>query len=371
MPRIAKGLRLRLREREGRPAVYVICDGDKEVSTGCGPGDVRGANQRLARYAAETFRPDRKQRDLAQISVRDVIVLYLRDIAPTKPSAKTLGYHGKALLPFWGDKTLDDVRGSTCRKYLEHRASPSSLISSIEAKKRKPPSIKSSTVRRELKTLQAAINYWHKESPLEAVPKVSLPPEGERRERVLSRSEVAKLLWACRKRKAPHVARFILIGLYTGTRHAALLSLKWLPSLSSGHIDLEKSIVFRRGGAERETSKRRTPCRLEGRVLGHVRRWAIRDRALGRQAVISHNGDSITKMKRAWKGVVKAAGLGPDVTPHVLRHTCISWLLWKGWPIADVAEHVGADITTIQKTYWHHRLQADESRAKAGLRRAG
>ena len=35
-----------------------------------------------------------------------------------------------------------------------------------------------------------------------------------------------------------HLARFILIGLYTGTRHDAILKLQWLPSTSGGWFDL-------------------------------------------------------------------------------------------------------------------------------------
>ena len=368
MPRRAKGLRLYLREREGRPAVYVIVDGDKEHSTGCGPSDLRQAEQRLADYIADKFQPNRSERSLAKIQVRDVLTLYGRDVAPTKPSAKTIGFHCKALMPFWQDKTLDDVRGSTCRQYLSARTSAnSSGKGSTQSSKTSVRSIKPSTVRRELKTLQAAINYWHKESPLEAIPKVSLPEEGERRERVLSRSDVARLLWACRKRKAKHVARFILIGLYTGTRHQAILQLRWMPSLTGGNADLERSIIYRRGAAEKDTSKKRPPVGIGPKLRSQMVRWHRSDRAKGISHIIHHDGGSVLKMKRAWKGVVKEAGLGPEVTPHVLRHTCISWMLWRGEPIEAVAAHVGADITTIQKTYWHHRLSAEvESRAKVG-----
>ncbi len=351
MPQKRKGIRLWLRKEKGREAVWVIRDRELQIRTGFAESDIELAEKELADYVTRNWRPDTSKRSLAAVRIEEVLALYALDQPMDKPSRKLIGYHIDNLMPYWGDKTLDDVKGSTCRAYLSARKSGSGRISSV----------KDSTVRRELKTLQAAINHWHKESPLEAVPKVSLPPEGERRERVLSRSEVAKLLWACRKRKAPHVARFILVGVYTGTRHNAILRLRWEASLAHGHIDVEKGIIFRRGSAEKETSKRRPPCRIPTRLLCHMALWLRRTTS---PTVIHHEGQPILKMKRAWKGVVKAAGLGPDVTPHVLRHTAISWLLWRGWPIADVAEHVGADITTIQKTYWHHRLAVEE-RARA------
>lgn len=262
MPRRSKGARLFLRERKGREAVYVIRDGSVEVSTGCGADDVAGANKALSEYLAKHFRPNTGERDLARITIAEVLMVYAQDQPPDKPSRALIGYHMKALLPFWGEKSLADVKGSTCRKYLNLRTSRSKM--SCRGGDR---GITPSTVRRELKTLQAAINHWHRESPLAAVPKVTLPPEGERRERVLERSEVARMLWAARKLKLPHVARFIIIGIYTGTRHDATLKLRWNPALVGGHIDLERGVMFRRGSAERDTSKRRPPVQIGRRLL--------------------------------------------------------------------------------------------------------
>lgn len=73
-------------------------------------------------------------------------------------------------------------------------------------------------------------------------------------------------------------------------------------------------------------------------------------------------------MKRAWKGVVKAAGLGPDVTPHVLKHTAITWMLWKGIPIWEVARIVGTSPLMIERVYGHHQSGAmlGQNQRKAG-----
>ena len=348
MPRRSKGAHLFLRERKGREAVYSIRDGSVEVSTGCGADDVAGANKALSEYLASHFRPNTGERDLARITIAEVLMVYAQDQPLDKPSRALIGYHMKALLPFWGEKSLADVKGSTCRKYHSSRGG----------------FVRSSTVRRELKTLQAAINHWHRESPLAAVPKVTLPPEGERRERVLERNEVARMLWAARKLKLPHVARFIIIGIYTGTRHNAILSLQWLPNLSGGHIDLARGIAYRRGSAERETSKRRPAVSIPPRLRAHLTRWMRQDMERASR-VIHYNGAAIAKMKRAWASVVREAGLGPDVTPHVLRHSCASWLLWEGRTIWDVAGIIGADASTVERVYGHHRRIEEQERKKA------
>lgn len=64
----------------------------------------------------------------------------------------------------------------------------------------------------------------------------------------------------------------------------------------------------------------------------------------------------MTKMRRAWNTVREAAGLGPEVTPHTLRHTCVSWHLWDGKTTWEVGQIVGADAATIDRVYGHHKL---------------
>jgi integrase len=365
MPQRKKGPRLWLRERSGRPSVWVILDGAHEHSTGCTESQIEGeggAREKLRDYLVRTTKVNTNETDLSKILCADVLMLYSDFIPEDSPSIKTRRYHIANLLPFWESKTLADVKGSTCREYLKMRTMTNLTASRTSKDTGLPASRKSvlpSTARHELKTLQAAINHWHRESPLKAVPKVTLPKPGERRERVLERSEVARMLWAARKLKLPHVARFILIGLYTGTRHDAILRLRWKASQSFGHIDLDRGVIFRRGASERETSKRRPPVQVPGKLLHRIQRWKAQDLQAfseeGLPSVIHYNGTRILKMKRAWKSVVKAAGLGPDVTPHVLRHTCVSWNLWAGKTIWEVAGIVGADASTIDRVYGHHR----------------
>lgn len=355
MPRPAKGARLYLRERRGREPQWVIRDREREFGTGCGQGDLREAENALAHYLTERFKADPGKRDLDRITVAEVLALYGAEVAPHRASAELIGYHMDALLSFWAGKSLAQVKGSTCRAYVEHRENG-----------RKP--VKSATAKRELKTLGAAINHWHRESALPAVPRVTLPVVVSKRERVLERWEAAALLRAARKLGAKHVARFIVIGLYTGTRHGAILQLRWQRSLHGGHIDLERGILYRRGAGERETSKRRPPVRISKRLVGHCRRWANKDRG---DRVVNYQGQPILKMKRAWASVVKAAGLGKDVTPHVLRHTCASWALWEGKTIWDVAGLIGADASTVERVYGHHRRVSGADLGHSGAGKPG
>jgi len=354
MPQISKGARLTVYRRKGRVPVYAIRDGRFFRSTGCRLDERDKAEEALADYINQK-RPDTSRRHTHEIGVAEVLNLYQMDLPQNKPSRELIGYHVANLLQYWGGKSLADVKGSTCRAYLDSRA----------GKPTKTGGVKSSTVRRELKTLSAAINHWHKESPLVAVPSVTLPEDSKRRERVLERSEVARMLWACRKRKWTYVARFILIGVYTGTRKAAILGLRWSPALHGGHIDLQRGILFRRGSAEPETSKRRPPVQVRQRLRAHLERWRKLDGEKFSTIIHIPRSGAINNLKKAWRTICADAGLGEDVKAHTLRHTCVSWNLWDGETIWDVAGLVGADPTTIQKVYGHHRLEKRaEKRAK-------
>jgi integrase len=384
MPRPSKGARLYVKRQKGRTPVYVIRDGAKEISTGCALGDVERAQQALRDYLAAQYRPDTGEKSLANIGVADVLMLYFRDLPADSPSRETIRYNIKALSAYWGDKSLSDVKGSTCREYILQRTKPNILQHSLSQQEAQSVRlVKTSTARHELKSLQAAINHWHRESPLEAVPKVSLPKVQSRRERWLTRDEVAALLKACRRlsregRKAAkgatqftdysHVARFTLIGIYTGTRHDAILRIRWGSSGSGGHYEADRGVIYRRGTNERDTSKRRPPVSIRQPLLSHMAAWRRTDeRDYGATCNVIHiNGHPIAKMRRAWNTVRKAAGLGPDVTPHTLRHSAASWLLWgreakgarpatKPLTIWETAEVLGADASTVERVYGHHR----------------
>jgi integrase len=379
MPRPSKGARLYVKRLKGRAPVYVIRDGAKEIGTGCAVSDVERAQQALRDYLAANYRPDTHERQLGNIGCADVLMLYFKDLPADSPSRDTIKYHVKALNAYWGDKSLADVKGSTCREYISHRTN--ALNSHVQSSASAKSTVKPSTARQELKTFQAAINHWHRESPLEAVPKVSLPKAESRRERWLTRDEVAALLKACRRltregRKAAkgavqftdysHVARFILIGIYTGTRHDRIVKLRWSVSDRSGYIDLDRAILYRSGKDERLSSKRSPPVRIGERLHSHLQRFCATDRKDGSLAVVHVNGHPIAKMRRAWNTVRKAAGLGEDVTPHTLRHTAASWALWgregrgarpatKPLTIWETAEVLGADASTVERVYGHHR----------------
>lgn len=330
MPQPAKGARLFLRKRAGRPPVYVIKDsGEPERSTGT-------ANRRQAEEALAEYIAGKKRKSgpvaAAEMTVGDALNIYAEEHAPTVAAPERLGYAISALLPFWGAQPVNAVKGATCRRYAAVRG------------------VSPGTIRRELNCLGAALAYCEREGYLISAPKVTLPDKPETTQRALTRDEAARLLRSARHRGQSHIARFILIGLYTGTRKEAILSLRLSgPSTVGGWFDLDAGLLYRKGEGQRSTKKRRTPARLARQLAAHARRW----KRSGSTWAIEFRGARVADIKTAWAKVAADADLGWKPTPHTLKHTAITWAIQRGASIADAAGYFGTSADTIERTYWH------------------
>ncbi len=351
MPRHAKGPRLLLRRRKNRAPVWVILDTGQEVGTGCSASDTAGAQAALARYVAARRDLHNNSGRLEDIAIADVMNAYLREHAPTTRSLDFILHTSKPIIDWWGEQTLADIRGKTCRAYVEWRVSQG---------------VSDQTARHDLKTLRAAIGYYHREyGPLASVPAVTLPEQAPPRDRWLTRDEAAKLIRIARRDlQTRHVARFILIGIYTGTRSQSILGLRWVPSTTNGWFDLNAERLYRRGSGVTETKKRQPVARIHARLLPHLKRWRCIDAVAGVTTVVHYQGQPVRKLRRSWHSLRAAAGLGDDVVPHTTRHTCATWLMQSGVPLFEAAGYLGMSVETLQQVYGHHHPDF-QSRAAA------
>ena len=191
-----------------------------------------------------------------------------------------------------------------------------------------------------------------------------LPDKGEPRERWLTRFEAARLLWAAWRLRekqngkltdrptAQHVARFILTGLYTGTRAGAICGAALRPTVGHGWIDAEQGVFYRRTAGMKKTKKRQPTIRMPPRLLAHVRRWArLR---IANEFLIEWQGEPVKRINKAFRSARKAAGLGPEVTPHTLRHTAITWQAQLGVPPHEICGFFGITLEVFERVYGHH-----------------
>jgi integrase len=350
MPRRSKGPRLYLRrgrtDKAGRHgSIWIIRDGGGQTSTGCSAHDIAGAERALATYLADKHTKAARafSREPDEIPIADVLTIYLRDVVPGHSRPKETKGRIRALNSFFGDKVLSYVSGETCRGYAKQRSTDA-------------------TARRELEDLRAAINHHRREGLCNKIVEVLLPPERPARDRWLTRSEAAQLIWAAwryrevqkgkptDRRSRQHVARFILVALYTGTRASAVCGAALEPTPGHGWIDLENGVFYRRPPGQRETKKRQPPVPLPNRLLAHLRRW----KGQGQRFAVEWNGEAIKSISKAFANVVPNAGLGDDVTPHVLRHTAATWLIQAGADIWEAAGYLGMTVEMLSRRYGHH-----------------
>lgn len=329
MPRRAKPPRLWLRPDN---ATWFIKDGVNRISTGCPDHDLDGANAALQAYLASKYQPPRRA---DQVTIADTLIVYLQERVDRLTGADKARSEIARLNQFMGHMPVTEIRGKLCREYARHRATDAGA-------------------RRDLETLRAAVRYYHAEYGLPVLPTITLPDKSLPRERWLTRSEVAALIRAARRMdKCDHLVRLILIGVYTGTRLSAMLNLQWRPNTMGGWVDLDAGVVHRKATGERVShNKRKTPVRVPKRLHEALRRWEKQDKGL--PYVIHFRGQPVKKPHKAFRTIRAAAGLGEDVTPHVLRHTRGTWLAQAGVPAGQAAASLGMTEAEYERTYLHN-----------------
>ena len=357
-------------------AVWVIRDGPRKISTGCAAQDRARAERVVGEYLANKYQPNRARgRHPSEILIADVLAIYLTDVAPHHAREIETKQRILTLDSWWAERTLADVNGPNCRAYVEYRTSQPWKSAKPEWTKRAPRIVTAAAARRELEDLRAAINHHRREGLCSEIVSVALPEKPLPREDWLTRSEAARLLRAAWRAKqimrdkktkravGRHIVRFILVGLYSGTRSSAICGAALMPTVGRGHVDLERGVFYRRGIGRRQTKKRQPPVKLAPRLLAHLRRW--QRLGLSRKSVVEWNGSPVESVRKGFAAAVRAAGLEGKVTPHILRHTCATWLMQSGVDLWDAAGFLGMTVKQLEETYGHHHPDYQREAAEA------
>jgi integrase len=243
------------------------------------------------------------------------------------PGADRLGWAHKPLVRILGVKPPEAITESECRRY---------------AAQRRREGVGDATIRTELAALKAALRWagGRERGLIAEVPTVSMPPRPEARIRWLTRDEAARLLAAC---EAHHVRLFITIALNTAARSGAILSLTW------ERIDLAARVIDFREPGRAQTRKRRKLVRINDTLAEALTQAQS---VATTEYVIEWAGDRIDRIKHGFARSAARAGL-TDVTPHVLRHTAVTWMLQAGVSIWEAAGMAGMTAEMVERVYGH------------------
>lgn len=409
-----KGPRLWLepeRARKGRsatPAAWTIRDdGGFKRRLPFGPQDRRSAAEALQDYLSEKHTIAPGECSPVQRLTADVLALYGRDVAPEHARPAETATRIERLLTFWAQPAfamrtmhkqgitgepitghVADIRIATCKAYYRWVGTKRSGAMDLEL-------------------LRAAVNHAVSEKKLDRGVSIWLPDPAEPRDRWLTRSEAANLLWrawrqkrqdqaetrwpeindaiamraagksgaeiadalGCSRNKVigqlwrhdqrlskstaglhttQHVARFILTTLYTGKRKAAALAGAFARKPGFGYVDLQQGLWYPPAGKKR-TKKRQPPQPLPRPLLAHMRRWERN----GQDFAIEWQDGPIDRIDKAFRAIAKACDLD-DVVIHTLRHTAITWGLQNGMNLWDASGYFGVSVEVLDRVYGHH-----------------
>jgi integrase len=326
MPRRNQGPRLRwLDKRECYYIVWTERGRSRERSTGT--ADREQAQVALAEFLRQR---DRRAgpRHPNEILVTDLLTEYSTERGPKVAAQDRIAYAVLALTDFFAGNSVADITPQVCARYAEKRG-------------RAP-----GTVRRELGVLRAAINHAHKNGRITRPVAVDLPDRPEPRDRWLTRKEAAALIRAARTPQARlYMPLFILIGLYTGRRKEAILSLRWPQvNLDAGTINFDPP-------GRKRTNKKRGIVKIPPRLFPHLRRARKRGTDLG--FVLHINGERIGDIKKGFAAACERAEI-TDASPHTLKHTAATWLMQAGTDPWQAAGFLATSVETLLRVYGHH-----------------
>jgi integrase len=257
-----------------------------------------------------------------------------------------------------------DITDAVAASYVDHRRKQSTRHG-------RAPS--DGTIRREVGTLRTALNWAARNKVILAKIDIRMPvAEPPSKDRWLSHSEATAII----KAAEPHIALYIRIALATAARRAAILELEW------DRVDLpppgEALGWTRSRDLEFEYETLELPVYLDmGRGRGNKRRARV---PLGDNAplyrallaakkkaksafVIEYRGRRVLNIRTGLTRACERAGV-EVISPHVLKHTAISWMVQAGVSYDDVSALVGTSADILRKVYGH--LSPDHLR-KIGL----
>ncbi len=272
--------------------------------------------------------PDIKQ--LARISLGELVVRYRNEVTPRKKSAdmETIVLDAFLRHPIC-KKRLSDVSVADFAKYRDERLRD----------------VKTNTVRRQLNPIQnlfkVALREWGLPIRTNPVAALSLKNENDERERRIDDNEWDRLLNAVAVARNPLIEPMMRLGKETGMRRSEILR------IDAKHVHLMHRELFVPPG---KNNKARTIVltMAAADVLSKLLKQSGED---GRLFPMTTQA-----AKCAWRRVRTRAGLdGQNLRFHDLRHEAISRFFELGLSMPEVASQSGHGDARMLLRYGHAR----------------
>jgi integrase len=246
------------------------------------------------------------------------------DATQVKRSHREDRIRAVTLLERLGDVSVYEIDSALLQRYVQERLA----------------TVKPATINRELALLSVALNHARKIG-FDRVPNPTRGlkmREAEIRLRWLTEGEAAALIEAAKTSKAEFLADWIRVALDTGLRAGELCRLRW------GDVMADRLTVQ----ASNAKSGRSRTIPLTPAAQAAIKRQPKRSVWVFSQP----DGLRVLDVRTAMRNACARAGIEP-ITPHVLRHTCASWLVQRGVPIYLVRAMLGHSTIAVTERYAH------------------
>ncbi|MAR70756.1 site-specific integrase [Halomonas sp.] len=246
----------------------------------------------------------------------------------------------KQLYPFFSGKRMEEIGDLDVRDYVRVRSR----------------SVSPGTINREVGVFSAACNYCRHELGW----KIGNPAQGKRlkepegRVRWLSHDEAERLIEAARATRAPWLADFIQVCLYTGMRKSEVTGLTW------DRVDLSRRLVLLESGTTKSGKRRTVPLHWAAAQAIQSRLDWRNERCPGSPWVFCNSkGNRVKDMRQGFASALRRAGI-KDFRQHDQRHTLASWMVMSGTELMKVRDMLGH--ASVEQTQRYAHLHPDALR---------
>lgn len=269
------------------------------------------------------------------LTVHQALDFYWNEHASTKPSSKTIENCIFQLKKYWiEDRPIGSIGIPESREYAKSRR-------------------RASTAGKELTVLRAAAKHnfkWRRLQPHE-MPVIELPVIPKSKAVWFFQDELAAI------RRAADTQRlldFIDVSYYTAARRNAVETLR------RQNIDWPRKCII--WNPEIETKKRRPPVKIDPEIIPTIERLMLNareDDVFKNDFLFGSDAEMIVPFQRACSRTnllqlkEREGRPAAKATPHMLRHSRATHLLWAGtWPY-EVAALLGDTVETVLRVYGH------------------
>lgn len=252
---------------------------------------------------------------------------------------------------FGDDMPMDNLAGKDVRGFIAER---------------QQDGVKPATINRELAVLAAMIQHavthleWQLPNPVKG--RMLKEPPGV--VRWINKAEAANLMrQAGTLKEGDRLADFIALALNTGGRKNELLKLQWR------RVSWDHQLITLEPDDDKAGRRRTIP--LNDAALAALKRrasWVAKYCPSSPWVFCKRDGSRYANPNPAFAKACRLTGI-KDFRIHDLRHTCASWMVSEGVPLADVKEVLGHSTVNMTERYAHlspHR--AREAVATLGSR---